>query len=87
MVFSTSESVSLLAGPRPSAGCETEVDVFEALAGTFDRTKSAQDFGGAGGEASLVVSTGSTGAASGISGTEVTDPRLANSEVASSCSV
>ncbi len=83
----TSERVSFFAGPSPFAICEVADTVLDGLGGALDRTRSAQDFGGAGDEAGLDVSTDATGDTSDVAGTDVVDDRLACSEPDSSCGV
>ena len=85
MVLSTSDRVSFLAGPSPFAICEVVAAVFVGLGAVLDLTRSAHDFGGAGGEAGLGASADALGDVSVEAGTDVVDDRLTSSKLCSTC--
>lgn len=87
IVLRTSESVSVFAGPSPLASCETEPTVLDGFGVALDRTKSAQDLGGAGGEAGLRISADNSGDVSEAAGTDVEDECFGSSKTDSSCGV
>ena len=87
IVLRTSERVSAFAGPSPLASCEMAPTVLGGFGVALDRTKSAHDLGGAGGEAGLKISADVSADVSDVAGTDVVDERLGSSEVDSSCGV
>jgi hypothetical protein len=87
IVLRTSERVSFLAGPNPFAICETGAAAFDGLGVVFDLTRSAHDFGSAGGEGSFAESAAAEGDVSTTAGTDVEDERPACSVFDSCCGV
>ena len=69
----TSERLSLFIGPSPLGSCARGGACPKTGAGALDRTRSAQDFGGAGGEAGLDVCSESVGDCSVTGGAEASD--------------
>lgn len=61
MLLRTSDRLSLFGTPSPFGRCAGVETLPKTGGGTFDRTRSAHDFGGAGGEAGLEVCSESVG--------------------------
>jgi hypothetical protein len=73
MVLRTSDRLSLFVAPSPFGSCVGVGTLPKTGGGAFDRTRSAHDFGGAGGEAGLEVCSESVGDGSVTSGGEASD--------------
>jgi hypothetical protein len=73
IVLSTSDRLSLFIVPSPFGSCERAGACPKTGGGALDRTRSAQDFGGAGGEAGLEVCSESVGDCSVTGGAEASD--------------
>ena len=73
MVLSTSDRLSLFVAPSPFGSCAGVGTLPKTGAGALDRTRSAHDFGGAGGEAGLEVCSESVGDGSVNGGAEASD--------------
>ena len=73
MVLRTSDRFSLFVGPSPFGSCAGVGPWPNTGGGAFDRTRSAHDFGGAGGEAGFEVCSESVGDGSVAGGAEASD--------------
>ena len=73
IVLRTSDRLSLLVAPRPFGNCADETEWLGFDEGAFDRTRSAQDLGAAGGETALEVASDAAGEGSLDSGRAGTD--------------
>lgn len=76
MVLRTSDRLSLFVTPSPFGTCAGGGTLPKIGGGAFDRTKSAHDFGGAGGEVGLEVCSDSVGDGSVTGAAEASDGRL-----------
>jgi hypothetical protein len=73
IVLRTSDRLSLFIAPSPFGSCVRVGACPKTGGGAVDRTRSAQDFGGAGGEAGLEVCSESVGDCSVTGGAEASD--------------
>jgi hypothetical protein len=73
IVLRTSDRLSLFIAPSPFGSCVRVGACPKTGGGAVDRTRSAHDFGGAGGEAGLEVCSESVGDCSVTGGAEASD--------------